>query len=352
MSCREATALEALHDGRLAHAAAETLRLHLGSCQDCRREAARLERLSLKLGGLRGSEVSHLRVAAGRRRLLEAAGRVDAGRGSPFVRIVGFALAACALALVAWFGLRTAREPSAALSPSRAQNGELELIVTPGAGATWARSRSGATETLTLSGGELAIQVNRHASNQRLLVKLPDGELEDVGTVFTVEARAGKTRAVAVTSGRVALRLQGRDELMLSAGESFRAPDDAPATSAEPLESGAPRSDARAPGVATKTGSRSNAASDETPACPSASLFQAGVQAFKRGEYASAVSLLDGFSAACGRSNHAEDAAYLRMVALARAGQADAARAQAHVYLTQFPHGFRRKEAERLAGAE
>ncbi|HTQ05649.1 MAG TPA: hypothetical protein VMI54_17425, partial [Polyangiaceae bacterium] len=91
---------------------------------------------------------------------------------------------------------------------------------------------------------------------------------------------------------------------------------------------------------------------DEADACADAALFQTGVQAFKSGDYASAASTLGRFSASCVHSGHAEDATYLRMVALARAGANDEARAQALAYLKRFPNGFRRKEAARVAGVE
>jgi hypothetical protein len=354
MNCPETSAVEALRDGRLEQEPAETLRLHLANCAECTLEAVRLERLSEELAVLRGSEANPLRVAAGRRRLLDAARQVDAGGKSAFMRATAVVLAACAAAVIVWFGLGRlpfGKQEQAAVS-SRASDGELAVTVVPAARTTWSRARVEATETLNLAEGKLAVQVTRHDPRQRLLVQLPDGELEDVGTVFTVEVQGGKTRAVAVTEGRVALRLRGRSELVLSAGESFQAPDESsPGASAAALGSSEPPRDTPgAPGAATKSGARPSPAGDELPACPSASLFQDGVRAFKHGEFGAAASLLERFSAACGRSNHAEDAAYLRMVALARAGRTDAARAQARAYLERFPQGFRRKEAQRLAG--
>ncbi|HEX4354989.1 MAG TPA: hypothetical protein VHZ95_18790, partial [Polyangiales bacterium] len=45
----------------------------------------------------------------------------------------------------------------------------------------------------------------------------------------------------------------------------------------------------------------------------------------------------------------AEDAAYLRIIALVREGRSEEARLSARHYLSNFPSGFRRPEAERVA---
>lgn len=366
MSCRETRAVEALHDGRLPPEHAEALRLHLVTCAVCSSEAGRLELLSSTLTALPDPESSKERVAAGRRRLLDSARRLGEKPSPSVGRMAGFALAACAAVTVASFGLERAKvrphEPVAVRAVAAAAN-ELVLTVKPAAGTTWSRASSDLAETLALTDGELAVRVSRHAATRRLLVTLPDGELEDVGTVFSVEVHAGKTRAVSVSEGRVALRLRGRSELLLSAGESFHAPDAdavrAPSAlpPSAPLRSeAAPSADERTaseprPAVNTRGGSRPGSASEEAHACPSATLFQDGVQAFKRGEYGTAATLLERFSAACGHGNHGEDAAYLRMVALARAGRRADARAQAAAYLSAFPNGFRRKEAEKLVAS-
>ena len=46
----------------------------------------------------------------------------------------------------------------------------------------------------------------------------------------------------------------------------------------------------------------------------------------------------------------AEDAAYLRVLALWREGRIEEVRSAARQYLTNFPHGFRRIEVESLVG--
>jgi DNA-binding FadR family transcriptional regulator len=46
-----------------------------------------------------------------------------------------------------------------------------------------------------------------------------------------------------------------------------------------------------------------------------------------------------------------EDAAYVKLVALLRAGEVEAARLAARQYLRDFPNGFRREEVGRISRA-
>jgi ferric-dicitrate binding protein FerR (iron transport regulator) len=58
-----------------------------------------------------------------------------------------------------------------------------------------------------LESGTLSINVAPAASvERRLVVLLPDGELEDIGTTFSVSAHAGRTSGVSVQHGSVVLR--------------------------------------------------------------------------------------------------------------------------------------------------
>lgn len=354
--CRETKAVEALHDGQLEPERAKALVAHVATCHDCAAEARRLADLTAALRALPGAEANATRVLAGRKRLLAAAGSEGKRRWSLRGGVVA-ATAALALTVVVFRVGRVHRgaEPVASVAGGMS---ELELSVTPIGAAHWSRVSMLTTETLTLGDGALNVAVKRHDPRQRLVVELPDGELEDVGTVFSVSVAAGKTREVSVSEGSVALRLRGSPERRIVAGETFRAEDTALATSNATVTPGTASSatgvevsdaHARPVGSAARSSARPG---DEAEACPEASLFQDGVQAFKHGDYASAASTLARFSASCVHSDHAEDAAYVRMVALARAGANDEARAQALAYLKRFPTGFRRKEAARLAGVE
>ncbi len=234
-----------------------------------------------------------------------------------------------------------------------------EVAVTPRAGARWSRASARMVESLTLDAGDLLVTVKRHDARHRLIVELPDGELEDVGTVFRVSVTDGMTREVDVSEGVVVLRLRGKPELRLAAGESYRATGSVPVASSGPVGASAntvssgPEGVAQADSQPAPRASRASVnKSEDARVCPEASLFEDGVQAFTPGDYPTAASALGRFSRACAGSGHSEDAAYLRMVALARAGRVDEARAAAHAYLNHFPNGFRNREAERLAGSK
>jgi hypothetical protein len=58
---------------------------------------------------------------------------------------------------------------------------------------------------------------------------------------------------------------------------------------------------------------------------------------------------LEAFRRASPGEARAEDAAYLTILALQRAGRRDAARDAARRYLEQYPAGYRRAEVQRLA---
>jgi hypothetical protein len=232
--------------------------------------------------------------------------------------------------------------------------GELGVRVTPGPETRWSQKSRGPREIVSLAAGSLDISVDRAGSARRLLVELPDGELEDEGTVFSVTVAREHTQKVSVSQGKVALRLVGQPERHLTAGETFEAPTpsvqatgDSAAPAADAAHATTTRHPESAPGGPASNG-HAPKSGVEADACPGAPRFEDCVDTFKRGEYAAAAEALGRYTATCGR--HAEDATYLRMVSLARAGRTGEAATAARSYLARFPEGFRRKEAERLAG--
>lgn len=356
--CPETTSVEALWDGRLDANREGAMRSHIATCQVCASEARRLESLRAELLSLPAPQASPLAIAAGRKLLLDAARTAVPAREAARGRALTFGAAAFALAAgVAFWIARTSAYgrghglpgDSATLAPDTR---ELELRVTPGSEARWSRVSAGPREIVSLAAGSLDISVNRHGSARRLFVKLPDGELEDEGTVFTVTVAREHTQKVSVTQGSVALRLAGQPERHLVAGETFEAPN---ASMLARGDSSAPAADAGhatprrpdpAPGSTASSGHTVKSGT-EPDACAGAPRFEDCVDTFKRGEYAAAAEALGRYTATCG--HHAEDATYLRMVSLARAGRTTEAATLARSYLARFPEGFRRKEAERLA---
>jgi ferric-dicitrate binding protein FerR (iron transport regulator) len=79
----------------------------------------------------------------------------------------------------------------------------------------------GGTVRSSLTRGVAAFHVERLGPRQRFLLTLPDGDLEVRGTRFVVIIEGGKTKQVDVAEGSVALRLHGRAEMLLSAGERW-----------------------------------------------------------------------------------------------------------------------------------
>jgi len=363
--CPHTPSVELLEDGRLPREQADALGLHLVSCESCTLERSRLVRLRAALRALPEPETTSFRVAAGRQRLLSTAGqRTKARSRRRWFAVVAFGLTAAAAGAAVKLGVLDARTPSMVARAAPPGVPELDVRITPSSGADWSRARTGAEETVTLRDGELRFEVVRQGS-ARLIVTLPDGELEDEGTVFRVHVAAGSTRTVSVTAGRVVLRLRGAEPRHLAAGESFEAGDGeksgraASSALADTSQTEAPSDrnhaehEERAARAATATSSQKSARDSSPPhepECPGAPRFEDCVGSFKRGEYAAAAAQLAEYGRLCGR--HAEDASYLEMVALARAGRANEAKAQAKAYLARFPNGFRRKEAAELAATK
>jgi ferric-dicitrate binding protein FerR (iron transport regulator) len=106
----------------------------------------------------------------------------------------------------------------------------------------------GTTVESSLTRGTAAFQVNQLAPNQHFFVTLPDGHLEVRGTRFVVTVEAGKTQVVDVSDGKVALRIDGRAEVVLSAGDRWPAGSGGPMISFVDLS---PRKDAGAPAPTT-----------------------------------------------------------------------------------------------------
>jgi len=77
--------------------------------------------------------------------------------------------------------------------------------------------------------------------------------------------------------------------------------------------------------------------------------FAEGVRLIERGDYAAGAERLGTYQRERPGDPRAEDAAFLTILALQRAGRRDEARAAARSYLERYPRGFRRPEAEKIA---
>jgi ferric-dicitrate binding protein FerR (iron transport regulator) len=182
------------------------------------------------------------------------------------------------------------------------------------------RFTEGDRSVVQLSDGRYELQVSRGFLDRSLVVRLPDGEIEDLGTAFGVTVEDGRTSHVAVTEGVVQLRLHGAPGLRLEAGSAWDPPPAAHQEVApvpQPPEP-EPEPDAISPALGPQP-----TAAHAKPAKHNAHTSAAG--------------------------DNTEDAMYLRMLDLLRADRKDAARGLALRYLKEFPAGFRRAEVLRIS---
>jgi hypothetical protein len=174
------------------------------------------------------------------------------------------------------------------------------------------------------------MRIKRASSDSRVLIVVPDGEIEDFGTALTLGVANARTTHVSVAEGEVEVRLHGFAPLRLTGGQSW--------TAHHPEESSTPRTSeapllAEHPLPIPSVKIRRPLSPAEHSSRSRASLTRASASA------AAAMPVPDDIAAA-----RAEDRAYLKVVELARAGEQRAARAAALDYLARFPHGLRRLE--------
>jgi outer membrane protein assembly factor BamD (BamD/ComL family) len=86
----------------------------------------------------------------------------------------------------------------------------------------------------------------------------------------------------------------------------------------------------------------------ETPK-PPPQTFAAGVGSMEQGNFGEAIERLGAFRKSHPGDSRSEDAAFLVIVALQRAGRHEAAAAAAREYLASYPSGYRRGEAQRIS---
>jgi outer membrane protein assembly factor BamD (BamD/ComL family) len=82
---------------------------------------------------------------------------------------------------------------------------------------------------------------------------------------------------------------------------------------------------------------------------PASRAFADAMAALRHGDYAGGAAQLDAFSTAHAGDPRADEADYLRAVALQRAGRATEAAAAARQYLARRPVGAHRAEAKEIA---
>jgi len=387
VTCARLFEAEAMRDGRLAGDELASFARHATGCPACRREVQALEELADVLcaraaGDAPADELHGLRE---RTRLLAAfdATLVSPVRRTPRWRWVGGAAGAAMAMAAATVWLMGAPDHAkddvkddakddakdyakdyAKKAPSPA------VVVQAGAATVWTKSSDGARDRIVLERGDLWIRVDHSRQKAGLVVALPDGELEDAGTTFTVSVADGQTARIGVQEGSVILRLAGRPAVTIGGGQTWRATPSARAAAAlDPLPRGAPA----IPGLPATVSAHAERTPHEpirppAPAAltrrapaPATGVVSAAAEADPAVDFRAAVAALDGgadreaaaaftrFLVEHAQDPRAEDAAYLRVVAFQRCGAADETRRAARMYLQRFPRGFRRTEIEPLA---
>jgi lipoprotein-anchoring transpeptidase ErfK/SrfK len=193
--------------------------------------------------------------------------------------------------------------------------------------AVWSRRSDERTEHIALSQGALNVQVYQADNGKHVLMHVPDGEIEDIGTVFRVHVREGQTQKVSVREGRVVLRLNNAPAITLGAGESWtKTPETTVRTPAEAIGTSAPSSAVAASALVN------NAPMPSLHVAPRASVGTATALPAAQNE----------------DEHRGEDAAYLAVTRLLREGREAEAKVLAREYLRLYPNGFRREELARL----
>ncbi|MES1186210.1 MAG: FecR domain-containing protein [Myxococcales bacterium] len=345
-TCPRLFEVEALRDGRLTGVERSRFESHLSVCGACAREAHALRTLADELRSAGdGADSDELHVRRERTRLLAAfdEGLVPSARPPRFRLWLGAAAAVLVLGAVvaAFVGWPVRPAPRAALSPAPEP-----ITVRADSSARWSRRSEAGIERVVLDSGALSIRVDHATSQRRLLVVLPDGELEDIGTTFSVSAAAGHTTRVTVQDGSVVLRLRGTPPIALGAGDAW-SPPPLPAVAASAVATPSPAASS-ATLMMPAAPSAKHAVAAATDSDPSAD-FRAAMASLDSGDNATAASRFAAFLARHPQNARAEDAAYLRILAFERAGNSAATQRAARDYLARYPHGFRHAEAEALA---
>jgi len=308
--CGMARMIEADRDGRLDEREQASLARHLAACADCRALSGDLDRLAQLTSRPLAPPATPLEHQRGRLALLNDAALVGAPTAKPrsVPRLV-LGLAAAAVLAVSAVGLGA---PGAASGVRTVVNRVLGRDV--GAGGPTAVAVAHKLPSLPrladlrLDGGSAPNPPGEAVSTPGLVGEDPGGQVGASGSlrVDGVGRRDGAGRVPSARGG----------------------------------SAGAPASPARgAPSAASGVG---GAESEDSKA------FAEGMRLIARGDYAAGADKLDAYQHENPSDARAEDAAYLSVLALQRAGRREAAVAAARRYLQQYPKGYRRGEVQAI----
>ncbi len=350
-SCHRAFEAEAARDGRLGDAERTSFERHKRTCAACEQEARALDVLALALRADDQAICDELHVRRERTRLLAAFDR-ELVRPAPNPNLRRWGFAAFTLGTLAaiffyvFFGTRPDAERQESLSSA---------VVRADDAAVWSKRVEDGRETVILERGTLAIRVTHAAGRSPILVALPDGEIEDIGTTFTVSAQNGRTSRVAVQEGSVVLRIHGRPVVTLGAGETWMSDPSpsmpSPAEGSAELPASSTTASASGKDLVARRPPHSNtpARADTSAGAEASAEFRSAMAALSEGDHTRAAEAFARFVSDHPTDSRAEDASYLRVIALQRAGDLEAMKTAASDYLHRYPRGFRRVDVEPLS---
>ncbi|WP_394837412.1 FecR domain-containing protein [Pendulispora rubella] len=214
-----------------------------------------------------------------------------------------------------------------------------------------------AMTVFTLVQGAVRADVAKLKAGERFLVRTADAEVEVRGTSFRVAVVAADTSCpvpvatrVEVTEGVVAVR-HGATEVSLHPGESWPPPctPPPPRASAPPAAAQVPKkvAPARLPRPAHENPAPAEREQASSDLAAQNDMFARAMQEKQSGRAGAAVATLDRFAATYPASPLAENAVAERMKILATSDPARA-RTAARDYLTRYPRGFARVDAEKI----
>lgn len=298
--CPRTWEVEAVRDGRLDRASLEAHREHIARCRVCQREQAALASYLTDMSRIEHDAMDDVRVRHMKQAVLTEVRRSRSIEAThqrwPWL------VAAIAVATIA---LLAARSHEPAQSPS-------SVDVTSQGVAYWQRALNAQEERIVLTAGTLRFRVTHTDGARRLTVVVPEGEIEDVGTTFSVSVEHARTVAIKVSEGSVVFHRRGKPDLHLPAGSGW-----APA---------AVRSSPAEPPTAKPEPQALQARSTAPPT-------DSGAHAPHKRHTNSA---------------SAEDEAYLRVIHHLRNDHRLEATIAAESYLRAFPTGLRQPEIARL----
>ncbi len=339
--CQRKWQVEAVRDGRLRGKDRDSALRHRATCAQCSDEDRELVTLGHDVSRLPELARDPMTVRRSRQLLITALNRslLEPPVSESFLR-AAFALAlAVAAVLVGGFAIEhELRRSSATEDPGSVVEVRAE------AGARWFERTSRELDRVDLSEGAAAFTVHPHKL-RRVVIQLPDGEVEDIGTVFEIRVSAQHTRHISVSQGRIAIRLRGRPAFSLCAGEAWESEPashdgleaDTAAGRISPVSNAQPVAAAIASGVTPRSshaGTRPRASATAEKGSPFSAPLANG-QPQPRPENTG--------------SDGAEDDAYLAILESLKRDNYAGARAGAKDYLLRFPNGFRRIEVLNIA---